>query len=75
MMAKIVKSAYVKFGVRKTNKVISVIASACAVVTVVAAIGMAYDAGHINGSQEVSDWFLDHGAELYEKDKEDDCNE
>ena len=38
-------------------------------------IAVLREAGHINGSQEMSGWFLEHGAELYEKDKEDDCNE
>lgn len=55
MMAKIVKSAYVKFGARKTNKAISVIASVCAAATVVAAIGIAYNAGHINGFEDAAD--------------------
>ena len=46
MMAKIVKSAYVKFGVRKTNNAISAITSACAVV---AAISVARHVGYVNG--------------------------
>lgn len=53
MMAKIVKSAYVKFGVRKTT--MSAITSACAVVTVVAAIGMARYVGYVNGFEDAAD--------------------
>lgn len=52
MMAKIVKSAYVKFGVRKTNKVISVIASTCAVVSVVAAISVVHHVSYVNGVED-----------------------
>lgn len=52
MMAKIVKSAYVKFGVRKTNNAISAITYACAVVTVVAAIGIARYVGYVNGVED-----------------------
>lgn len=52
MMAKIVKSAYVKFGVRKTNNAMSAITSACAIVTVVAAIGIARYVGYVNGVED-----------------------
>lgn len=52
MMAKIVKSAYVKFGVRKTNNAISAITSACAIVTVVAAIDIARYVGYVNGVED-----------------------
>lgn len=55
MMAKIVKSAYVKFGVRKTNNAMSAITSACAVVAVVAAIGMARYVGYVNGFEDAAD--------------------
>ena len=55
MMVKIVKSAYVKFGVRKTNNAMSAITSACAVVTVVAAIGMARYVGYVNGFEDAAD--------------------
>lgn len=55
MMAKIVKSAYVKFGVRKTNNAMSAITSACAVVTVVTAIGMARYVGYVNGFEDAAD--------------------
>ena len=55
MMAKIVKSAYVKFGVRKTNNAMSAITSAYAVVTVVAAIGMARYVGYVNGFEDAAD--------------------
>lgn len=55
MMAKIVKSAYVKFGVRKTNNAMSAITSACAVVTVVVAIGMARYVGYVNGFEDAAD--------------------
>ena len=55
MMAKIVKSAYVKFGVRKTNNAMSAITSACAVVIVVAAIGMARYVGYVNGFEDAAD--------------------
>lgn len=54
MMVKIVKSAYVKFGVRKTNNAMSAITSACAVVTVVA-IGMARYVGYVNGFEDAAD--------------------
>lgn len=52
MMAKIVKSAYVKFGVRKTNNAMSAITSACAVV---AAIGMARYVDYVNGFEDAAD--------------------
>lgn len=55
MMAKIVKSAYVKFGVRKTNNAMSAITSACAVVTVVVAIDMARHVGYVNGFEDAAD--------------------
>lgn len=55
MMAKIVKSAYVKFGVRKTNNAMSAITSACAVVTVVVAVGMARYVGYVNGFEDAAD--------------------
>ena len=55
MMAKIVKSAYVKFGVRKTNNAMSAITSACAVVAVVAAIPMARYVGYVNGFEDAAD--------------------
>lgn len=55
MMAKIVKSAYVKFGVRKTNNAISAITSACAVVTVVAAISVVHHVSYINGFEDAAD--------------------
>lgn len=55
MMAKIVKSAYVKFGVRKTNNAMLAITYACAVVTVVAAIGMARNVGYVNGFEDAAD--------------------
>ena len=66
---------YSKFGVQKSNIIVAIAASAFATIGVISAVGTAYDAGHINGSQEMSGWFLEHGSELYEKDKEDDCNE
>lgn len=53
MMAKIVKSAYVKFGVQKTNRAISAIVSACAA-TVVIAIGTAYNVGRIEGFEDAA---------------------
>lgn len=55
MMAKIVKSAYVKFGVRKTNNAMSAITSACAVVTVVVAIDTARNVGYVNGFEDAAD--------------------
>lgn len=54
MMAKIVKSAYVKFGVQKTNRAISAIVSACAAATVVIAIGTAYNVGRIEGFEDAA---------------------
>ena len=74
-MRNVLRAMYVKFGVQKSNIIVTIAASAFATIGVISAVGTAYAAGHINGSQEMSGWFLEHGAELYEKDKEDDCNE
>ena len=75
MMRNVLRAMYSKFGVQKSNIIVTIAASAFATIWVISAVGTAYAAGHINGSQEMSGWFLEHGAELYEKDKEDDCNE
>ena len=75
MMRNVLRAMYTKFGVQKSNIIVTIAASAFATIGVISAVGTAYAAGHINGSQEMSGWFLEHGAELYEKDKEDDCNE
>ena len=75
MMRNVLRAMYFKFGVEKSNIIVTIAASAFATIGVISAVGTAYAAGHINGSQEMSGWFLEHGAELYEKDKEDDCNE
>ena len=78
MMRNVLRAMYSKFGVQKSNIIVTIVtiaASAFATIGVISAVGTAYAAGHINGSQEMSGWFLEHGAELYEKDKEDDCNE
>ena len=75
MMCNVLRAMYSKFGVQKSNIIVTIAASAFATIGVISAVGTAYAAGHINGSQEMSGWFLEHGAELYEKDKEDDCNE
>ena len=75
MMRNVLRAMYSKFGVQKSNIIVAIAASAFATIGVISAVGTAYAAGHINGSQEMSGWFLEHGAELYEKDKEDDCNE
>lgn len=75
MMRNVLRAMYSKFGVQKSNIIVPIAASAFATIGVISAVGTAYAAGHINGSQEMSGWFLEHGAELYEKDKEDDCNE
>ena len=75
MMRNVLRAMYSKFGVQKSNIIVTIAASAFASIGVISAVGTAYAAGHINGSQEMSGWFLEHGAELYEKDKEDDCNE
>ena len=75
MMRNVLRAMYIKFGVQKSNIIVTIAASAFATIGVISAVGTAYAAGHINGSQEMSGWFLEHGAELYEKDKEDDCNE
>lgn len=75
MMRNVLRVMYSKFGVQKSNIIVTIAASAFATIGVISAVGTAYAAGHINGSQEMSGWFLEHGAELYEKDKEDDCNE
>ena len=73
MMRNVLRAMYSKFGVQKSNIIVTI--AAFATIGVISAVGTAYAAGHINGSQEMSGWFLEHGAELYEKDKEDDCNE
>lgn len=75
MMRNVLRAMYSKFGVQKSNIIVTIAVSAFATIGVISAVGTAYAAGHINGSQEMSGWFLEHGAELYEKDKEDDCNE
>ena len=75
MMRNVLRAMYSKFGVQKSNIIVTIAASAFATIGVISAVGTAYTAGHINGSQEMSGRFLEHGAELYEKDKEDDCNE
>lgn len=75
MMRNVLRAMYSKFGVQKSNIIVTIAASAFTTIGVISAVGTAYAAGHINGSQEMSGWFLEHGAELYEKDKEDDCNE
>lgn len=75
MMRNVLRAMYSKFGVQKSNIIVTIATSAFATIGVISAVGTAYAAGHINGSQEMSGWFLEHGAELYEKDKEDDCNE
>ena len=75
MMRNVLRAMYSKFGVQKSNIIVTIAASAFATIGVISAVGTAYAAGHINGSQEMSGWFLEHGAELYEKDKKDDCNE
>lgn len=75
MMRNVLRAMYSKFGVQKSNIIVTIAASAFATIGVISAVGTAYAAGHINGSQEMSGWFLEHGVELYEKDKEDDCNE
>ena len=75
MMRNVLRAMYSKFGVQKSNIIVTIAASAFATIGVISAVGTAYAAGHINGSQEMSGWFLEHGAELYEKDEEDDCNE
>lgn len=75
MMRNVLRAMYSKFGIQKSNIIVTIAASAFATIGVISAVSTAYAAGHINGSQEMSGWFLEHGAELYEKDKEDDCNE
>lgn len=75
MMRNVLRAMYSKFGVQKSNIIVTIAASAFATIGVISAVGSAYAAGHINGSQEMSGWFLEHGAELYEKDKEDDHDE
>lgn len=75
MMRNVLRAMYSKFGVQKSNIIVTIAVSAFASIGVISAVGTAYAAGHINGSQEMSGWFLEHGAELYEKDKEDDHDE
>lgn len=75
MMRNAFRAMYSKFGVQKSNIIVTITVSAFATIGVISAVGTAYAAGHINGAQDMSDWFLEHGAELYEKDKEDDHDE
>ena len=82
-MRNVLRAMYAKFGVQKSNIIVTIAVSAFASIGVISAVGTAYAAGHINGAQDVSDRFLAaldeldhaHGAELYEKDKEDDHDE
>ena len=75
MMRNVFRAMYAKFGVQKSNIIVTIAVSAFASIGVISAVGTAYAAGHINGAQGMSGWFLEHGAELYEKDKEDDHDE
>lgn len=59
-MTKILRKAYVKFGVQKTNRIFVGIVSGLAVMNLLAAIGTAYSAGYINGKQDITDWLLTH---------------
>ena len=59
-MTKILRKAYVKFGVQKTNRISVVIVSGLAVMNLLAAIGTAYSAVYINVKQDVTDWLLTH---------------
>jgi len=85
-MRNVLRAMYAKFGVQKSNIIVTIAVSAFASIGVISAVGTAYAAGHINGAQDMSDRFLAaldeldeldhaHGAELYEKDKEDDHDE
>lgn len=59
-MTKILRKAYVKLGVQKTNRIFVGIVSGLAVMNLLAAIGTAYSAGYINGKQDITDWLLTH---------------
>lgn len=63
-MTKILRKAYVKFGVQKTNRIFVGIVSGLAVMNLLAAMGTAaYSAGYINGKQDIqdiTDWLLTH---------------
>lgn len=59
-ITKILRKAYVKFGVQKTNRIFVGIVSGLAVMNLLAAIGTAYSAGYINGKQDITDWLLTH---------------
>lgn len=59
-MTKILRKAYVKFGVQKTNRIFVGIVSGLAVMNLLVAIGTAYSAGYINGKQDITDWLLTH---------------
>lgn len=74
-MRNVLRAMYAKFGVQKSNIIVTIAVSAFASIGVISAVGTAYAAGYVNGGQDMSDWFLEHGAELYEKDKEDDHDE
>ena len=57
-MTKILRKAYIKYGVQKTNRVITAIVTGLSVISILATVNVAYHAGYINGKQDVTDYLL-----------------
>lgn len=58
MMTKTLRMAYIKYGVQKTNRAITAITTSLSVMSILATALVAYNAGYINGKQDITDWFL-----------------
>lgn len=56
---------YRKFGVRKTNKAVTVIALGCLIVDACCATYLTYHAGYTNGKEDITDYVLSH-PELFQ---------
>ena len=54
-MRNVLRAMYAKFGVKKSNIIVTIAVSAFATIGVISAVGTAYAAGHINGAQDMSD--------------------
>lgn len=54
-MRNVLRAMYAKFGVQKSNIIVTIAVSAFATIGVISAVGTAYAAGHINGAQDMSD--------------------
>ena len=76
MMRNVLRAMYSKFGVQKSNIIVTIAVSAFASIGVISAVGTAYAAGHINGAQDMSDSIVWRTiCNPIEKDKEDDHDE